>query len=90
MAIEVFFSTYNYHIITHEFIINLFYHDLELRSSSFPFGRAQASLPLLSLNHDLAAIIHVDAGLRGLADELAAIQRVPRIIRIREIRVIRS
>ena len=30
-------------------------HDLKLRLSSFTFGRAQASLALLSLNHDLHA-----------------------------------
>ena len=34
-------------------------HDLELRSSSFPFGRIGASFILLSLNHDLFAILNV-------------------------------
>ena len=30
-----FLSTYNYHVITHEFIINLFYHNLLSYASSW-------------------------------------------------------
>ena len=36
-------------------------HNLELRSSSFTFGRVQASLALPSLNHDLASIDDINA-----------------------------
>ena len=34
---------------------------LSLSSSSFPFGRAQASLALLSLNHDLVTIDDIES-----------------------------
>ena len=54
--------------------MNLFNHDLELRSSSFPFGRAQASLALLSLNHDLAAVIDIETLGSGLAVETYAVE----------------
>ena len=49
-------------------VIILLYHDLELRSSSFTFGRTRTRSVLLSLNHDLLAILDVEAasGLRHL------------------------
>ena len=53
-------------------------HDIELRSSSFMFGRTQASLVLLSLNHDLVTITDVKA-LARLGNALA-LQGVPFIM----------
>ena len=41
--------------------MTLLYQNPELCSSSFTFGRAQASLAILSLNHDLATIPDVEA-----------------------------
>jgi len=52
-------------------------HDPEILSSSFTFGRTRASSVLLSLHHDLASVVDIDAALRRLAAELATVQRVP-------------
>jgi hypothetical protein len=48
----------------------LLHHNLELCSKSFTLGNAQASLALLSLNHDFAAIDDVQA-LLGFEDVLS-------------------
>jgi len=42
-------------------------HDLELHSSSLTLGRTRASSVLLSLNHDLVAILDIET-LMGLVD----------------------
>ena len=46
-------------------------HDLELRSSSFTFGKTQTSLVFLSLNHDLFTILDIDS-MRRLGDAASA------------------
>ena len=76
--------------MAHEFVMNLFYHDLELRSSSFTFGKAtgrrasgngtRASSVLLSLNHDLVSVVDIDTLRAGLAHDAATVKRVPRIV----------
>ena len=40
-------------------------HNVELRSKSFPFGKAQASLAFRSLNHNFFTTLYVDAGCGG-------------------------
>lgn len=45
-------------------------HDLELRSSSFTFGRARASSALLSLYHDLTTAYDIQS-LRGMGHALS-------------------
>jgi len=62
------------------FVYYLFYHDPELRSSSLPFGRPRASSGLLSLNHDLATAIHVNALGHRLTVELTTVEGVLIII----------
>ena len=42
-------------------VVELLNHNLELRSSSFTFGRTRTSSVLHSLNHDLFTVDDVDA-----------------------------
>ena len=54
----------------------LFHHNLELCSSSLPFGRIRASSVLLSLNRDLKSIMDIDALCCRFAVELATVEGV--------------
>ena len=53
---------------------------IELRSSSFPFGRTRASSILLSLNHDLFTFKYVYTLSGRLAVQSAAVERIPTVI----------
>lgn len=56
--------------------VSLFHHHLELRSSSLTFGRTGASSVLLSLNHDLLAVLDINALRQSAIRHFATVERV--------------